>query len=283
MNHPSWDTLAIVGVGLIGGSIGLAARERGLVNRVIGIGRRNSSLQVARDAEVITETTTDLARGVSTANVIVVCTPVDLIAEQVCQIAQHCRPNALITDAGSTKAGLVRTIESSIGGAIRFVGSHPLAGSHESGPNAARGDLLDGRTVIVTPTDNTAAQDTEEITRFWTALGANVVRMDCDAHDEALAASSHVPHLVAAALASATPEEVQDLVAGGWSDTTRIAGAKPELWAPIFRQNRSHVLAALSHFSTTLDAFRAALDQDDVAELQRLLEVGKQKRDAINK
>ena len=283
MNHPHWDTLAIVGVGLIGSSIGLTARKRGLVNRVVGIGRSDRSLQLAHELEAITKATTDLADGVGSADVIVVCTPVDMIADQVCQIARHCLPNALITDAGSTKADLVRNIERSTDSTIRFVGSHPLAGSHESGATAARADLLDGRTVIVTPTDQTAPQTIDEVTRFWSALGAKVVTMDIDVHDATLAASSHVPHLVAAALASATPREAQDFVAGGWLDSTRIAAANPGLWTPIFQQNRSHVLATLAQFNAALDALRSALEQDDVVELQRLLEVGRQKRDAISK
>ena len=282
MSKPFWDRIAIVGVGLIGGSIGLAARERGLTKDVMGIGRREVSLQAALDAATVTETTTDFAEGVKAADLIVVCTPVDRIAEHICNVAEHCPPHALITDAGSTKADMVRQVESVVGEPTRFIGSHPLAGSHESGPAAARADLFVNRTVIVTPTDKSTTEDADEATQFWSALGANVVSMDIDTHDAALAASSHVPHVVAAALAAATPEQARQLVAGGWLDTTRIAGADPGLWVPILQQNREHVLAALDRFSDEVAALRTALKQDDAAELHRLLNVGKQNRDATS-
>lgn len=280
MNERHWETLAIVGVGLIGGSIGLAARERGLTKNVIGIGRRESSLQAALKAGTVTETTTDLAKGVSTADLIVVCTPVDRIADHICQVAEHCPAKALITDAGSTKADMVRSVESKVDATTRFVGGHPLAGSHESGPGAARSDLFVGRTVVVTPTEKSTTKDADEATQFWAALGANVVQMDIDTHDAALAASSHVPHVIASALAAATPAEARQLVAGGWLDTTRIAGADPGLWVPILQQNRDHVLAALDRFTDEVAALRDALKQNDAAEIERLLNVGKRNRDA---
>ena len=279
MNQPYWDTLAIVGVGLIGGSIGLAARERGLAKRIVGIGRRESSLKAARMAETVTETTTDLAQGVSNADFIVVCTPVDQIGEHICQVARNCPAMALITDAGSTKAEMVRYVESRVDASTRFVGSHPLAGSHESGPGAAKADLYVDRTVVVTPTAQSAAADADEVSRFWRLMGAKVVRMDVDVHDAALAASSHVPHVVAAALASATPKAARQLVAGGWLDTTRIAGADPSLWVSILQQNRDHVLAALDRFTQEVADLRHALRQNDVAEIERLLSKGKRNRD----
>lgn len=280
MKKASWDTLAIVGVGLIGGSIGVAALQRGLVKKVVGIGRRESSLKQAIEKGTITESTTDLAAGVSQADLIIVCTPVDRIAEHTNQVVQHCPPGAIITDAGSTKADLVRTIESATPNA-RFVGSHPLAGSHKSGPTAARADLYVNRTVVVTPTTKTDPYVTDNVSDFWRAIGADVFLMDIDKHDAALAASSHVPHVVAAALASATPEDVAPLVAGGWLDTTRIAGADPALWVPILCQNRQHILASLDQFRAQLDAFRDNLASENADEILRLLQLGKQHRDSI--
>ncbi len=281
MNRPHWETLAIVGVGLIGGSIGLAARQRGLARTVVGIGRRETSLRVALDAGTVTDTTTDLARGVSQADLIVVCTPVDLIARHVADAATHASSAALITDAGSTKADVVRQVEAAVEPATRFIGSHPLAGSHESGAAAATPELLEGRTVVITPTDKTRPHDADEVSQFWSALGANVVRMDAEAHDEAIAASSHVPHVVAAALAKATPEQARQLVAGGWLDTTRIASADPRLWVPILLDNRAHVLASIDRFSEEMATFRKVLQDDDAAAMQRWLDQGKQSRDAI--
>ena len=280
-NPRAWDTLAIVGVGLIGGSIGLAARQRGLAKQVVGIGRRRSSLQIAKRIGAVTRTTTRLAGGVADADVVIVCTPVDQIADHVCEVATHCDSRALITDAGSTKADLVRAIESRVPKETRFVGSHPLAGAHQAGPRAARADLFVDRLVVVTPTQRTAPADVTAIQQFWRQLGANVTTMSVKEHDAALAATSHLPHIVAASLANATPEEALGLVAGGWRDTTRIAAAKPELWVPILRQNRAHTLKSLAKFEKVLASFRRALDEDDFARLQQLLEAGKHNRDAV--
>jgi prephenate dehydrogenase len=273
--------LAIVGVGLIGGSIGLAARRRGLAKQVVGIGRRRSSLQIAKQIGAVTRTTTRIAAGVADADLVVVCTPVDKIADHVCEVAAHCDFRTLITDAGSTKADLVRDIESRVAKKTRFVGSHPLAGAHQAGPRAAREDLFEGRMVVVTPTQRSVAADVTAIQRFWRQLGANVTTMSVKEHDAALAATSHLPHIVAAALASVTPVEALGLVAGGWCDSTRIAAAKPELWVPILQQNRAHTLKALDKFAKVLASFRRALNDDDSARLQQLLEAGKQNRDVV--
>ncbi len=276
-----WETLAIVGVGLIGGSIGLAARQRGLAKQVVGIGRRRSSLQIAKQTGAVTRTTTRLAAGVADADLVVVCTPVNQIADHVCEVADHCDPEALITDAGSTKAELVERIEGRVAKETRFVGSHPLAGAHQAGPRAARADLFEDRLVVVTPTQRSASADVTAIQQFWRQLGAIVTTMSVEEHDAALAATSHLPHIVASALANATPADVLGLVAGGWCDSTRIAAAKPELWVPILQQNRAHTLKALDKFAKVLASFRRALTDNDSARLQQLLEAGKQNRDAV--
>src|SRR5688572_15288147 len=150
MKH--WETVAIVGVGLIGGSIGLALRERKLAGRVVGIGRRPESLQRAVAVGAVHETTQDVERGVSDAELVLVCTPVESIAGHVRQAAHACPAGALITDAGSTKASIVRQLNSSLPPAVAFVGSHPLAGSEKNGCDHARADLFEGRVVVVTPT-----------------------------------------------------------------------------------------------------------------------------------
>lgn len=277
----TWNSVAIVGVGLIGGSVGLALRQRGLADRVIGIGRRAESLQVAKRRGAVTDTTTDLAAGVAESELIIVCTPVEQIVEHVRDVAKHCPAGALVTDAGSTKGTIVAGLDDGLGRGVRFVGSHPLAGSEKTGPGEAVADLFVGRTVVVTPTTKTAPSDLQAITDLWRALGAKVVEMSPSEHDRAIATTSHLPHVVAAALAAAVPEQNLSLAAGGLRDTTRIAGGDAELWRQILLDNREHVLAALAQFDESLAAFRTALEAGDRQQLKQALTQAKRKRDAL--
>lgn len=279
MRH--WNQVAIIGVGLLGGSVGLALRERGLAKHVVGIGRRQASLKKAKQIGAVDSTTTDVARGVKGAAHVVVCTPVEQIAEFVRLAAKSCDEGALITDVGSTKESIVAELGNKLERQVAFIGSHPLAGSEKAGVEFARADLFAGRVTVVTPTRQTKAEHYAAIAKLWESLGARVVRMTPAAHDAAVAATSHVPHLLASALAAATPEELLPLTAGGWLDTTRVAGGDAELWRQIFSGNRLHVLKSLAKFEKVLTSFRKALEQDDQGQLLRLLEAGKKTRDSV--
>jgi prephenate dehydrogenase len=282
---PRWDTVALVGVGLIGGSIGLALRQRKLARSVIGIGRRPASLRRARERGAVTETTTNLSRGVSKSQLIVICTPVEKIVSHCLETAQHCPPGTLITDVGSTKAGIVARLEGErrnlASRDVRFVGSHPLAGSEKMGPQHARADLFDHRAVVITPSRSTCDSDYRTIEAFWKSLGALVYRKTPAAHDRAVAAISHLPHVVASALAAGTPAADLPLVAGGWLDTTRIAAANVELWRQILVDNRDHVLKSLGKFEKVLTSFRQALEKGDEECILRLLKEGKDQRESV--
>ncbi|HND56549.1 MAG TPA: prephenate dehydrogenase/arogenate dehydrogenase family protein, partial [Pirellulaceae bacterium] len=231
----------------------------------------------------ITHATTDLARGVSDAQLVVVCTPVATIVPTIRTTLECVSPGALVTDAGSTKASIVAACEEAAasGSRGRFVGSHPMAGSHKTGVDAATADLFVDRKVIVTPTDRTPLDATTEVKQFWQSLGAQLVELTPDAHDEAVAAISHLPHLVAATLAGSTPRELVPLAAGGWRDSTRIAGGDPELWRQILTDNRGHVLRALDRLMTNLSEIKRSLADGDDASLLRHLEAGKGIRDAL--
>ena len=278
-----YDTVAIIGVGLIGGSIGLALRERRLAQNIVGIGRRQTSLDKARDVGAIDHGVTNLANGVAQAQLIIVATPVDSIAERVIQASAACPATSLITDAGSTKASIVAAADAGLAArrsGPRFVGSHPLAGDHRTGPEHARADLLEGRTVVITPTEHTRPAAVTEVSGFWQSLGANVVSMTPDKHDAALAVTSHLPHVAAVALAAATPTELLPLTAGGWRDTTRVAGGDPALWQAILTENRQHVLDALDLMGKTFSNLRESLAQGDNESLISILEkAAKRKRD----
>ena len=276
-----FNTVAIVGVGLIGGSIGLALRRRGLASQVIGIGHRAESLRVAQERGAVTQTTLDVATGVAAADLVIVCTPVGRVADDVRTASANCRAGALITDVGSTKAEIVAAVAGCLPRSVGFIGSHPLAGSERSGPAAAEADLFVDRVVVITPDDAARADDVQSLSDFWTGLGARVVRMSAAEHDRGLAATSHLPHLVAAALALATPVEVLQLTASGWADTTRVASGDPELWRQIFASNRAALLLALMRFDETLAGLRAAIERRDDDEVRQILAEAKQRRDAV--
>jgi prephenate dehydrogenase len=285
---PASQRVAIVGVGLIGGSIGLALRERGLVAEVVGVGHRSATLEKAMARGAIDRGTTNLVDGVAEADWVVVATPVGSTVDTICSVALA-NERCTITDVGSTKAEICARLREPVGpdewqkrpGPGRFIGSHPLAGDHRTGPEHARANLLVGRTVVVTPEDDTPPGLVERAADFWRSLGAHVELLSPEEHDRALAATSHLPHLVAAALAAATPEEWLRLAATGWGDTTRVAGGDPGLWTQIFGQNRRAVRNALTRFRHVVDAMEAALDACDDATLAMQLHEAKRIREAF--
>lgn len=276
-----WDTVAIVGVGLIGGSIGLALRRRELARHVIGIGRRAASLRAAKRVGAVTATTLDLAKGAAQAELVVVCTPVGRIVDDVIAAAAASQSGCLITDAGSTKAEIVAALEGRLNGKAHFVGSHPLAGSEKNGAGAASAELFIDRTVVITPTKTTRAADLAGLAAFWKGLGANVVSMPAATHDRILAATSHLPHLAASALAAATSEEDLPWVASGWLDSTRVAAGDADLWRQIFESNRPQLLKALAKYEKTLASLRRAIERGDEKKLTEILLQAKRKRDAV--
>jgi len=282
---PYWDRVAIVGVGLLGGSIGLALRERNLARHVVGVGRRMESLRTAENRGAITEASLDLPSAVAGAQLVIIGTPVETVVEQVTRVAEAAQSGTLVTDVGSTKQSIVEGVDRALAGPLglwtTFVGSHPLAGSHRAGVEFARGNLFDGKTVVVTPSDETKPDAVAAIESLWRSVGANVVRMSPAEHDRAVAATSHVPHVVAAALAAATPTDYLPLTAAGWADTTRVAAGDVELWRQILSDNREHTLAQLREFEKLIAAWVAALERGDEAQLVHLLQQGKRQRDAV--
>jgi prephenate dehydrogenase len=277
----SWHSVAIVGVGMIGGSIGKALRGRRLATRVIGIGRSQAGLDAARRAAAVTDTSTDIAAAAD-ADLVVVAAGVAAIPALLDAVDAVVKPGTLITDAGSTKGSIVAAWErrrSSRRG--RFVGGHPLAGSHRRGAAAAAADLFAGRVTVVTPAPKTPPADAEEAGGFWAALGSTVFMMPPREHDKLLAATSHAPHVVAAAIAAATPAVARQFTAGGWRDTTRIAAGDPELWADILLDNAAQVAPALRRITATQEKLFAAIAGGNRRRLVTLLTKAKEDRDAV--
>jgi prephenate dehydrogenase len=281
-SEPRIGTLAILGVGLIGGSIAAAARRRGLAQRIVGIGRNPSRLEAATQLGLIDCGSTDIAVAAD-ANLAVVCTPVNHIVADAKDLATVLNSEALITDVGSTKGIVCEELADMDGSnGPAFVGSHPLAGSQLQGFEHADPGLFEGRVCVVTPFETSRDIDIQAIEQFWSDLGSVVVRREPREHDQALARISHLPHLVAAALAGNLLASDTQFAASGFRDTTRIASGDPGLWIPILRQNNDAVRQALAQLQTRLEEFSDALQHADYSALQKLLEEAKRQRDGLD-
>jgi prephenate dehydrogenase len=275
-------SVAILGVGLIGGSVGLALRSRRLAGEVIGIGRDPASLAEAVRRGALDRATTDLREGVEAADVVVVCTPVDRVAEDVRRCADAAGQDVLITDAGSSKRQIVDAVERHAQSASVFVGAHPVAGSERRGVSHAQADLFEGRACVLTPTSRTPSDRVRRAARFWAGIGCRVLEMGPVEHDEVLAYTSHLPHALAAALAGSVPVEWLTLAAGAYRDGTRVAAADTALWTAIFRDNRGPLLKALDSLRDRLSSFQYALMTDDEEAIRRWWDEARQRRAAFD-
>ena len=271
-------TVTIIGVGLIGGSIGLALRARGGANHVIGVGRNPQSLEEARRLGAIDEGTTNLVAGVARAEVAVVCTPVTHISADAIAAARSGPAGLLVTDAGSTKRRIVETIETDPRGRAAFVGAHPIAGSERKGAAHAQADLFEGRACVLTPTASTPPDRLRRARSFWTSLGCRLVEMGPARHDETLARTSHLPHVVAAALAAAVPADLLPLAAGAYRDGTRVAGSDADLWTAIFLENRMPVIEALGDFQNQVALLKTALIHNDADAIRAWWQAARERR-----
>ncbi|HEX9685925.1 MAG TPA: prephenate dehydrogenase/arogenate dehydrogenase family protein [Burkholderiales bacterium] len=268
--------LVVIGVGLIGGSFALALKRARAVRRVVGVGRTRGNLADALRLKVIDEASREPARAVRDADLVLLATPVGQMPAVMSAIAPHLPARAVITDAGSTKRDVIACAQRFLGAHLaRFVPAHPVAGTELSGAAAAVPGLFRGRNVILTPQAGTAAGAVALVRRAWEACGARVVRLDAGAHDEILAAVSHLPHVIAFALVNLlagrrNPAQLFGLSAGGLRDTVRIAGSSPEMWADICVANREALLAALEGYENELEQTRAAIERADAQELRLL-------------
>jgi prephenate dehydrogenase len=273
--------LALVGCGLVGGSFALALREAGAIASVIGC---DADPQAAARAVAcgIADETGPLGAIVAHADVVVIAVPVRAIPETIGQVAAAARRGTLVTDVGSTKGEIVRAGDRA--GGIRFVGAHPLAGTERSGPDAADARLFRGRKVLLTPTARTDAAARDEVARLWQAAGARVAELDADEHDRRLAAVSHLPHVVAYALAGALETSVPELAGlagGGFTDTTRIASTPPSMWLDVFVENREAVLAWVDAYLAEMAIWREAIAAGDVTKMRERIAAARAARAGI--
>jgi cyclohexadieny/prephenate dehydrogenase len=274
--------LTILGVGLLGGSVGLAAKAKRAALHVRGVGRDERNLARARSSGAIDSYSTNVAEAVADADLVVICTPVDRIAADVLAVAQFAPARCLITDVGSTKGNILQALAGKLSPTgPTFVPAHPLAGSEKRGSANANAELFMDRLVITTPTADTDDEATAAIECFWRQLGARVLRMTPAEHDLALAFTSHLPHAAASALAGVTPTGWLNLTAGGYRDSTRIAAGDPDLWAAIFEANGPAVLGAVDQFLARMQEFRRIVAGGEHAALIHWLAEGKRVRDAL--
>jgi len=272
-----FETVTIVGVGLIGGSIGLAVKERGLAGRVMGVGYRWKTLERALARGVIDEATLDVEEGAREAGLVVVATPIDMIAEKVRTARKSAGEKCIFTDAGSSK----RTISRALRDVKRFVPSHPIAGSERRGNPAARGDLFEGALCVVTPGTGKDPRAVSAVRGFWRALGMRVVEMTPARHDAALAATSHLPHVVAAALVLAAGRENARFAGTGFRDTTRVAGGDPRIWKDVLLSNADRVADSLRGFAKTCRELESILRAGNEKRLVSFLTRSKKLRDEM--
>ena len=275
--------LAIVGVGLLGGSIALAARAHGLAREIVGIGRDRTRLEAPLRAGAVDRVTTDLAAGVRDADVVVLAANVLANEQLLADAWPAVASSAVVTDVGSTKRGIVAAAER-LPGAHRFVGSHPMAGSEKSGYAVARPDLFRGAIVIVTPGDASEPGAVKTVTSFWEALGARVSTLEPDTHDRVVAAISHLPHVVAWALVEAVGRfepAALPFAARGFKDTTRIAAADTAMWTEILLSNRDTIASSLGAFRGALGDLERLIAAGDRGGIERLLARLKAQRETL--
>jgi len=280
-----FQKITIAGVGLLGGSLGLAIKQRSLAKHVAGFVRREASIAECEQLGVVDGATTDPQQAVKDAELVILCTPLARMREVLAPMLPALKPGAVITDVGSVKAGVVQELESLVADAGgRFVGSHPMAGAEKTGASAARADLFVNAVCVVTPTPLSYPDAVDCVETFWRAVGASPVRLTPEVHDHLVSRSSHLPHVVAAELANyvlspAHPQEQALLCANGFRDTTRIASSSPEMWRDIVLANRKNLGRVLGVFIGDLQKFQNALENGDHKTIEEFFERAKQRRD----
>ncbi len=282
-----WKKITLVGVGLLGGSLGLALRKRRLAGSVVGFVRRRASIAECEKAGAVSLATLDLWSAVEGADLVVLCTPIAQMRPLVEQFLPALKPGAIVTDVGSVKGSVVRDLEKIVARAGgHFVGSHPMAGAEKTGVSASRIDLFANAVCVVTPTSKSNKAAVRKVEELWKSVGGRLLTLTPKAHDELVSRSSHLPHVVAAGLANLVlspkhqPEQSM-LCANGFRDTTRIASGSPEMWRDIALANRENLSAALGQLIGDLERFRKTLKKADAKGMAKFFEAAKERRDGL--
>lgn len=279
--------MAVIGVGLIGGSLARILRERGAVREIVGIGRGEANLKRGVELGVLDSYSLDAKEGVAGADLVFVATPVCSIPTVVAEIAPFLSPGCIVTDGGSVKEFVVSACEPLMPEGTFFVGGHPIAGTEHSGVEASFSTLYQGKRCIVTPTEKTDPAALEKVVELWKVAGSSVPLMDPVQHDLVVAAISHLPHMVAYSLVNAVDGydrfggDLLSFSAGGFRDFTRIASSDPVMWRDIALTNRDAILEMMDFFSGYLEKLRGLVETGDGEGLRSFFLNSKEKRDAI--
>ncbi len=280
-----FQRVAVIGVGLIGGSFALALKQAGACAHVVGAGRNAANLKLALERGAIDSIAADAAAAARDADLVLIAAPVAQFAEIFSHIEKNLKNEAVVTDAGSTKRDVVAAARKHLSKKIaQFVPAHPIAGAEKSGVAAASADLFRGKRVVLTPLPENSRASVQAIQDAWTACGARITQMDPGNHDAVLAAVSHLPHLLAFALVHEVAgrensAQLFSFAAGGFRDFTRIASSHPEMWRDICIANRDRLLAEVSVFSQKLEKIKALLEKSDAAALEKLFAEARDARD----
>jgi len=273
---PVYERIAVIGLGLLGGSVARAARARGVARAVVGATRRRSALERAL-ADGAVDAVATREEAVRDAELVVLATPVSAMAETIRAVAPMLARGATVTDVGSVKAVLHETLPGLLPRGARYIGSHPMAGSHERGFEQSREDLFDGAPCVVTETE--ASPEQAKLCAFWSALGAHVFVRDAAEHDREVAWVSHLPHVLAYAFAEAlerAPADSRDLAGSGFRDFTRIALSEPEMWGEILTENRKALAAPLQVAAEVLSGIARAVEANDADALERKINAARE-------
>ncbi|HPD61315.1 MAG TPA: prephenate dehydrogenase/arogenate dehydrogenase family protein [Thermodesulfobacteriota bacterium] len=273
-----FNRVAIVGVGLIGGSLALAARQKGIFNHIVGIGRNLENLRKAKGLNVVDEFTLNLVEGVKNAELVIIATPVKDIIPIIKKILPVLKKGVIITDVGSVKNEIMIEIDKLSLSGVFFVGSHPIAGTENSGVEAAFPDLFLEKKCILTPSKKTDPSALEKIKNLWVSVGSEVLFMDSEAHDQILGAVSHLPHMIAFAMVNYLyeitheKENIFKFSGGGLKDFTRIAASHPIMWKDIALMNKDNLVSLLNGFQKALEELKGLINRGDGDELVRKFE-----------
>ena len=279
--------LAVIGVGLIGGSLALALKAAGAVGEVVGVGRGLENLQTAVRLGVVDRIETDVLAGVADADLVFLATPVQSLGPVAEKVMPAMKPGAVLTDGGSVKGAVIEAIAPFVPASVHFVPGHPIAGTEKSGAEAAFATLYRGKRCILTPTADTNPAALALVRKAWEVAGSDVVLMDVEKHDRVLAAISHLPHMVAYALVNAVgsydryQENILEYSAGGFRDFTRIASSDPTMWRDIALTNRDALLEMMDQFITFFKELKQDVSSGDAERLFEFFQRSKQSRDAI--
>ena len=280
-----FERVAVIGVGLIGGSFALALKAAGACAHVVGAGRNAANVKLALERGILDSVAADAVAAAHGADLVLLAAPVAQFPKIFQDIGSVLNPKAVVTDGGSTKRDVIAAARKGLGRKIaQFVPAHPIAGAEKSGAAAASADLFRGRRVIVTPLAENADSSVRKIEAAWSACGARISRMDAEEHDAVLAAVSHLPHLLAFALVHEiagreNSEQLFSYAAGGFRDFTRIASSHPEMWRDVCLANKDHLLSEVARFEKSLKRVRSLLESGDAAALEKLFAEARAARD----